>query len=85
MTDLTVLQDAVSPFGLSASSLLDSPAASQVLRKNTAEASQRGAFGVPRWVAGWTNNEIGLFLIIVFMFQGSFTLERIDCFSLRGL
>ena len=50
MTDLAVLQDAVSPFGLSASKLLDSPVASQVLRDNTTEASQRGAFGVPRYV-----------------------------------
>ncbi len=51
MTDPKILQDAVSPFGLNASELLDSPAASQILRDNTAEAAQRGAFGVPRCVS----------------------------------
>lgn len=50
VTDPKVLQDAVIPFGLDASELLSSSTASQILRDNTTEASERGAFGVPRCV-----------------------------------
>lgn len=44
---MDILQDAVEPFGLTASKLLEDPAASRILRSNTAEAAGRGAFGVP--------------------------------------
>ena len=47
MTDISVLQAAVEPFGLRAADLLAMSSASAVLRANTAEAAQHGAFGVP--------------------------------------
>ena len=47
VTDMNTLQEAVEPFGLTASKLLEDPVASRILRSNTAEAAGRGAFGVP--------------------------------------
>lgn len=48
VTQLDTLQEAVAPFGLMAADLLESDSASRILRANTSEAAQRGAFGVPR-------------------------------------
>ena len=44
-----LLESVAAQFGLSSSSLLSSDTASMNLRSNTAEAAQRGAFGVPRY------------------------------------
>ncbi len=44
---MDILQDAVSPFGMTAIEILKLDSASQNLRANTAEAAERGAFGVP--------------------------------------
>ena len=48
VTDLHTLQEAVEPFGLIASDLLNSPETA-LLRSNTLEATEKGAFGVPRY------------------------------------
>ena len=49
MANLSVLQELASPHGVDASQLVNSDEASQLLRANTAEAAERGAFGVPRY------------------------------------
>ena len=49
MADLSVLQELATPHGVDASRLVNSDEASQMLRANTAEAAERGAFGVPRY------------------------------------
>lgn len=50
MADLSVLQEVASSHGVDASQLVHSDEASQLLRANTAEAAERGAFGVPRYI-----------------------------------
>lgn len=47
MADVGVLQEVVGPFGVDASELVHCKTASEQLRANTLEASERGAFGVP--------------------------------------
>ena len=47
MSDVSVLQTAVSPYGLVAKDLLATDTASSVLRANTSEAVKHGTFGVP--------------------------------------
>lgn len=42
-----MLQEVVGPFGVDASELVHCKTASEQLRANTLEASERGAFGVP--------------------------------------
>ena len=48
VTDLHTLQEAVEPFGLIVSDLLNAPETA-LLRSNTLEATEKGAFGVPRY------------------------------------
>ncbi len=48
MSDVEVLQEIAAPHGVSATEIVSSEEASQLLRSNTKEAADRGAFGVPR-------------------------------------
>ena len=48
VSDHEVLERVARRFGLSSLTLLSSELASRNLRANTAEAAERGAFGVPR-------------------------------------
>lgn len=86
---MNILQDAVSPFGLTASQLLGSTSASPTLRSNTTEASDRGAFGVPRYVGG--NESCCEFHLCtcnyydaVFMLMKSYIGEQTEFFLLKG-
>ena len=53
VSDETVLASVSAPLGICAKQLMNSDEGSRVLRANTREAAERGAFGVPGWVRHW--------------------------------